>query len=286
MSKRRMWNEVLPAWRTAHQAAVDAQLPAATRAVLEAVTYLLAAHQRTSDHVRLAQIAHEAGIWDGHGECPRSAAAAAGRHLQRLADAGAISYEPNRSRSIGCRISLPEPDPSRAHDTRDTDDADDPETRAPHARHEEPSRAHSEPESRANGARDARKRAPSRARGARAPEGFPEDVVRGEEPEGARNSHNGARPADAEASPPTPFTQAQMDEPLFHAITFELDDDPLQAFDVAAHLFTHLTLRTERDQLADAITDRPPKTAHGAIRVARELGHDIPHLARPKETTR
>lgn len=98
-TRRRTWDDVLPGWRHAHLTARDANVSHHTHAVLEAALYLLAAHQRTEDRVRLSQVTHEADIWDGTGECPRSAAAAAGRQLGTLRTLGALHLEPSRARA-------------------------------------------------------------------------------------------------------------------------------------------------------------------------------------------
>ncbi len=197
-SRRRMWDDVLPRWRASNDALHTHGATPSQRAVLQAVQSLLAAHQLTEDDLYLTQIARDAGIWDGAGPCPRSATAAAGRHLQALHDIGAIVYTASGGRRPG-RVALPEP--NRAHDTRGSDD---------------PNRAPQTPEPRASDRSTARGDRPNRAPGTRATEGFPEDPSEGK-PEGL------ARPHTREAGHQPPPTGALTAPPDDHD---EDDTDP------------------------------------------------------------
>jgi hypothetical protein len=184
---RAMWALILPAWDHAHRTANAGHATPAQRATLEAVLWLLASHQRLDDTVRLTQVAREAGLWDGAGECPRSASAAAGRHLAALAAMGAIDYEPSTSRR-GCTITLLGPtveelaDEEAATRAPGTREPTDPLARLARANgrplarttraSDDPSSRASDDRSRASDAPLARLDPSTRAPGARASEGF------------------------------------------------------------------------------------------------------------------
>jgi hypothetical protein len=200
-----MWEQILPAWDAAHHAGLAATHP--QRSTLAAVLWLLARYQRTTDTVRLTQVAHHAGMWNGEGECPRHITAAVGRHLQALHELGAITYEPSTSRR-GVTITLPPG--SRAADAR----AEEGDSRAPDARANGGSRAHGARASSSARALSAPARAlsgtetpsaralsaPARASRARASEDLPEEVLRGSSEEGAgrRTSASSGAPHDTE----------------------------------------------------------------------------------------
>lgn len=212
---RTIWDEILPAWDHAHRAANAGRATLHQRAVLEAVLWLLGSFQRLDDTIRLTQVAQHAGLWDGEGECPRSASAAAGRHLQALADLGAITYQPSKSRH-GCKVGLIQPDDGTRAGARELAD---PRTRAG-TRESRPARA---PErasghngTRAKNGRLARpapsgraSEAPGSRATARASEGFPR--VTEENPRGAAfddsasGSVDGGRPMVIEVGAADPM---------------------------------------------------------------------------------
>jgi hypothetical protein len=270
--RRRMWDDVLPRWRASHNAA-RLTATSAEKDVLAAVHLLLAAHQRTEDRLRLSQIAYEAGLWDGTGDCPRSAAARVGRRLQALHDHGAITYQPALGRGPAGLVALPDPDENRAPDTRGSTGSNraphrrdtDGQPRATDARNTTKNRAPHGTEPRASRSRTAPLTVQNRAPQARAPEEFSEGYRGEPEEEGA----SGGGSADA---PPTSDAPTRRDETR-HAITTgrltghhalletlitlhdEVDpDDDFPTVTLAAQLST---LGDKRTQLALAALDTP-----------------------------
>lgn len=298
--KRRMWDDVLPGWRHAQLTARDAGLHPHAHAVLSAITYLLPAHQRTDDRVRLSQVAHHAGLWDGTGTCPRSASAAAGRWLAQLADHGAIHYEPSRA---GCHIALLTPAEVDAA-TRAPARADDDDQRAPEraqdtanartsARQTDgPTRDPDTANARSGPSQRAIQPHPTRA-GARASEGFPEDVVRGEEPEGAEIGPTGTASGGPSADPDE-WDDEEGDDDVDRLSQILVDlippDETMgphgdDAFAIDRHLATHVP--DLRDLIAAHLADA--QLDHGQVRLAlrtartvvTDCGRDLPRLDLP-----
>lgn len=277
---RRMWTDILPAWDHAHRAATSGQATPAQRAVLEAVLWLLARHQRTEDTVRLTQVAYEAGMWDGTDTCPRWTSAAVGRHLQALADLEAIVYEPSTSRR-GCLITLIQPDhgsraqdarpdaAERAADTRERTNG----SRAQTARANGSTRAHSTTRSRASDRQLARKSPRTRAPGARASEGFPEVPTEGK-PEGRAAHDSASAPsaarADVERVRAAVKTAAyETDAPDDHVelVLHWLDTGPADAIPLACHAL---------DLTGDAIAGGPSGFVARLERMATNNGITLP----------
>lgn len=218
--ERTMWELVLPAWDQAHLAAHGATH--AQRSVLFGVLWLLGSYQRESDTVRLSQVAFHAGMWDGIGTPSRSVLRHVGEHLTALAERGAITYEPSRSRR-GCKIGLIVSRASAAHD--------DAAARAPERRMTEddmrrwvahvagsgraPERPARAPERRNTPSTCAPER-PARAPQARASEDLSEDVVRGIDPRGAPLDDSASGYVDAERTGWEGATPADLLDALAH----------------------------------------------------------------------
>lgn len=67
----------------------------AERVVLSAVHHWTLSYSRISDRVSLGQLAVTAGLWDGPAaDCPKKVTRRIGQRLRRLAELGAVEYEP------------------------------------------------------------------------------------------------------------------------------------------------------------------------------------------------